>query len=89
MIFWHTFFQRKYEKIGLISKEIFYHTFFQEKYGKREYISEKEKYQRNFKEDMEKEILAANADNVSNTVAISTSSEALKENCQQLLMTMW
>merc|ERR1711990_55955 len=35
------------------------------------------KYQRNFKENMEREISAANADNVSNTVAISTSSEAL------------
>merc|ERR1719305_1955695 len=32
---------------------------------------------RNIKENMEREILAANADNVSNTVAISTSSEAL------------
>merc|ERR1711863_13999 len=44
---------------------------------KRNLKETSKKFRRNFKENMEREILAANADNVSNTVAISTSSEAL------------
>merc|ERR1711863_10811 len=44
---------------------------------KRNLKETSKKFRRNFKENMERDISAANADNVSHTVAISTPSEAL------------